>query len=144
MVQEGLVLVQTLRAVRAGSLVRTIGPFDYVGTDKAYSSKLTRFVRKALKALLRFCVHSRASGAYLKSLVYGEAPRLVGISQTRGSNWGRRLVVPPLATVAFELCVVGATGLKTRWVRGTLRTSLIDSVTMVKKLLLDLRFYKSD
>ena len=48
---EGVLLVRTLGAVRAGRLVRTIGSFEFIGTDKAYSRKLTRIVRKALKGL---------------------------------------------------------------------------------------------
>ena len=39
---EGVVLVQTPGAVRAGGLVRTINFFKFVGTDKAYSSKLNK------------------------------------------------------------------------------------------------------
>ena len=45
---EGLVLIGTLGAIRAGGLVRTIDSFEFIGTDKAYSSKLIRIARKAL------------------------------------------------------------------------------------------------
>ena len=88
---EGVVLVQTLGEVRAGRLVRTIGSFEFVGTDQAYSSKLNRIARKALKGL-KYASECTAEslGAYLKSPVFGEAPRLVRISQARGSNQGAR------------------------------------------------------
>ena len=33
------------------------------------------------------------------------------------SEVGNVLIVPPLATFAFKLCVVGDTGLNTGWVR---------------------------
>ena len=90
---EGVVLVQTLGAVRAGRLVRTIDSFEFVGTDKAYSNKLTRIVRKALKGLNKASACTAESlGAYLKSPVFGEAPRLVRISRARGSNQGTRLI----------------------------------------------------
>ena len=49
---EGVVLIETLGAVRArGRLVRSIGSFEFVRTDKAYFSELTRIVSKALKWL---------------------------------------------------------------------------------------------
>ena len=88
-----VVLVQTLGAVRAGRLVRTIDPFEFVGTDKAYSSKLTRIALKALKGLkCAFACTAESLGAYLKSPFFGEAPRLVRISRARGSNQGTRLI----------------------------------------------------
>ena len=73
---EGAVLVETPGAVRAERLVRTIGSFELVGADKAFSSKLTRIVRKALKRLncASECT-AESLGAYLKSPVFGEAPR---------------------------------------------------------------------
>ena len=40
----------------------------------------------------------------------------------------RGLIVSPLATLALEPFAVGDTGLKIRWVCGTLRTSLVVSV----------------
>ena len=67
---KGVVLVQSLVAVRAGRLVRTIDSFEFVGTDKAYSSKQTRIDRKALKGLNRVSACMDESlGAYLKSPV---------------------------------------------------------------------------
>ena len=48
---EGLVLIETPGAVRAGKLVWTIGSFEIAGTEKAYSSKLNRVAVKALKGL---------------------------------------------------------------------------------------------
>jgi len=48
---EGLVLVETPGTVRAGRLVRAIGSFECVGTDKECPSKLTRIFLKALKGL---------------------------------------------------------------------------------------------
>ena len=48
---KGVVLVQTPGEVRAGRLVRTIDSFEFVGTDKAYSSKQIRVALKALKGL---------------------------------------------------------------------------------------------
>ena len=67
---EGVVLVQTPGAVRAKRLVRAIGYFEFVGTDKDYSSKLSRIVRKAPKGL--YCASActaESLGAYLKSPV---------------------------------------------------------------------------
>ena len=60
---EGAVLVETLGAVRSGGLVQAIGSFEFVGTDKAYFSKLTRVASNSLKGIyIRFCVHSREPG----------------------------------------------------------------------------------
>ena len=47
----GMVLIETLGVVRAGRLVRTIDSFEFVGTDRAHSSKPTKISRKALKGL---------------------------------------------------------------------------------------------
>ena len=90
---EGVALVETPEAVRAGRLVRTTGSFEIAGTDKAYSSKQTRIALKALKQ--RKCSSACTAeglGAYIKSPVFGEAPQLVRISRARGSNRGTRLI----------------------------------------------------
>ena len=74
--EEGAVLVETLGAVRAGRLVRTIGSFEFFGAYKAYFSKLNRIARKALKKLKCASAYTAESlKAYLKSPVFGEAPR---------------------------------------------------------------------
>ena len=88
-----MVLVQTPGAVRAKRQVRTIGPIEFVGADKAYSMKLNKIARKALKGLNKASACTAESlVACLKSPVLGEAPRLVRISQARGSNQGTRLI----------------------------------------------------
>ena len=90
---EGVVLVQTPGAVRARRLVRTIGSFEFLGTEQARSGKLTQTDFKALKGL--YCASACTAerlGGYLKSPAFGEAPRLVRISQARGSNQGTRLM----------------------------------------------------
>ena len=67
--------------------------FEFVGTDKAYSSKLNKIARKAIRGLNRASACTAESlGAYLKSPVFGEAPRLVRISRAKGSNQGMRLI----------------------------------------------------
>ena len=73
--------------------MRTIDSLEFVGTDKAYSKKLNGFVRKALKGLnYASACTAESLGAYLKSPVFGERPRLLRISQARGSNQGTRLI----------------------------------------------------
>ena len=73
--------------------MRTIDSFDFFGTDKVYSTELSRVVRKALKGLNKaFACTAVSLGAYLKSPVFGEAPRLVRISRARGSKRGTRLI----------------------------------------------------
>ena len=84
---EGLVLIETPGEVRAGRLVLTIGYFEFVGTHKAYSRKLSRIARKALKGLSKAPECTAVNlGAYLESPVFGEPPRLVRIFRARGSN----------------------------------------------------------
>ena len=84
---ESVVLVETLGAVRAGRLVRIIGSFEFVGASKIHLSKLNRIIPKALNGLNKESACTAESlGAYLKSPVFGEAPRLVKISRARGSN----------------------------------------------------------
>ena len=78
---EGLVLVETPGSVRAGKLMRTIDTFEFVEMEKACSNKLTRIARKALKGLkCASACTAEIPGAYLKSPVLGEEPRVVRIS----------------------------------------------------------------
>ena len=58
---EGVVLVQTPGEVRAGRLVRTIDSFEFVGNDKAVSSRLSRIARKTLKGL--YCASACTVGS---------------------------------------------------------------------------------
>ena len=84
---EGEVLVQPQGAVRARRLVRTIESFEFVRTDRAYSSKLETNARKALKGPHKAPACKAGSlGAYLRSPVFGEVPRLVRITRARGGN----------------------------------------------------------
>ena len=86
-------MIETHGAVRAERLVRTIRSFEFVGIDKACSSKLKRTARKALKGLdYASACTAESLGANLKSPVLGEAPQLVRISQAGGSNQGTRLI----------------------------------------------------
>ena len=63
-------MIETSGAVRAGGLVRTIGSIAFVGTDKAYSNKLTRIAPKAFRGL-KYAAACTAGGlgVYLKSPV---------------------------------------------------------------------------
>ena len=64
--------------------MRTIDFFEFVGTDKAWSSMLNRVARKALKGLKGLnkapAYTAESLVAYLESPDFGGAHRLVGIS----------------------------------------------------------------